>query len=127
MRVMRTTAILACAIGLLAATASAGQKGHLSIKVDKQHGALTGKLSRVPNDCTFSREVKGFWNGGHGKHYTDGGLVGITDDDGKYRLEGAMGGIPDGKWYAKAPRQGRDCPAVRSKILSVSGASGRSG
>lgn len=125
MRLRRATLACACAIGVLAAsTAGAGQKGHLTIDAIKKKQELTGKLSRVPNDCTFSREIKGYWNGGHGKHFSDGGLFGITDDGGKYSLSGAMGGIPDGKWYAKAVRQGSDCPAVKSKIINVKGLSG---
>lgn len=109
--------------GAVALAPSAGARGdggpgkykitiHYSAKQDRIYGTIVSPH----RDCYDTRALYVyFWDGDDWV-----GQLHTSNSSGKWIYEGAMGGVSEGKYYAKAPAdKATGCAAVKSETIRV--------
>lgn len=109
-------ALCVTAFAFSPSVAAAKPKYKISIHYSAKQDYIYGTISASDRDCFDTRKLYVyFWDG---DSWT--GELHTTDVSGKYYYYGAMGGITEGKYYAKAPADKlTGCDAVQSETIRV--------
>lgn len=111
------------AVALSAPAAANKPSGELTIQYNVLRDELNGKLiDELHTRCVPGRRLRFSYNDGSGFEVIPDVLY--TNDFGRWVLNGAMGGIPKGLWYVKAPAARANgshmmCPALKSETFRV--------